>query len=128
MTHISEIPVGTLVKQAHAGVKLIADQYPEVAAILREAITRFDVLREVHQLTNHKVKKLAIEAKPNDVVCVFTKFYRLRYINYYGNHTVLRFQPAKEPLSPYTENDVISLDLANDILIEVVQEQNDGQQ
>ncbi|TBL95139.1 hypothetical protein, partial [Hafnia alvei] len=89
MTHISEIPVGTLVKQAHAGVKLIADQYPEVAAILREAITRFDVLREVHQLTNHKVKKLAIEAKPNDVVCVFGKCYRLRYINYYGNHTVL---------------------------------------
>ena len=46
MTHISEIPVGTLVKQAHAGVKLIADQYPEVAAILREAITRFDVLKQ----------------------------------------------------------------------------------
>ena len=126
MTHISEIPARTLVKQAHAGVNLINDQYPEAAAILREAITRFDVLREVHQLTNHKVKKLAIEAKPNDVVCVFGKCYRLRYINYYGNHTVLRFQPAKEPLSPYTENDVISLDLANDILIEVVQEQNNG--
>ena len=124
MTHISEIPAGTLVKQAHAGVKLINDQYPEAAAILREAITRFDVLREIHQLTNHKVKKPVTDANPNDVVCVFGKCYRLRYINYYGNHTVLHFQPAKEPLSPYTENDVISLDLANDILIEVVGDLN----
>ena len=128
MTHISETPAGTLVKQAHAGVKLINDQYPEAAAILREAITRFDVLREVHQLTNHKVKKPVTDAKPNDVVCVFGKCYRLRYINYYGNHTVLHLQPASEPLSPYTENDVISIDLANDILIEVVQEQSNGQQ
>ncbi|KFC87619.1 hypothetical protein [Hafnia alvei] len=121
---LNELPPKTLIKQAHAGVKLINDQYPEAAAILREAITQFDVLREVHQLTNNKVKKLAIEAKPNDVVCVFGKCYRLRYINYYGNHTVLHFQPAKEPLSPYTENDVISLDLANDILIEVVGDLN----
>jgi len=124
MTHISEIPAGTLVKQAHAGVKLIAEQYPEAAAILREAITRLDVLREFHQLTNHKVKKPVTDVKPNDVVCVFGKCYRLRYINYYGNHTVLHFQPASEPLSPYTENDVISLDLANDILIEVVGDLN----
>ncbi|KKF38489.1 hypothetical protein PU01_23355 [Hafnia alvei] len=78
----------------------------------------------MHQLTNQKVKKPVTDAKPNDVVCVFGKCYRLRYINYYGNHTVLHFQPAKEPLSPYTENDVISLDLANDILIEVVGDLN----
>ncbi|QIP54954.1 hypothetical protein [Hafnia alvei] len=56
MTHISEIPAGTLVKQAHAGVKLIADQYPEAAAILREAITRLDVLREVHQLAKQEAQ------------------------------------------------------------------------
>ena len=54
MTHISEIPAGTLVKQAHAGVKLITEQYPDAAAILREAITRFDVLREVHQLAKQE--------------------------------------------------------------------------
>lgn len=123
---LNELPPKTLIKQAHAGVKLINDQYPEAAAILREAITRFDVLREIHQLTNHKVKKPVTDAKPNDVVCVFGECYRLRYINYYGNHTVLHFQPAKEPLSPYTENDVISLDLANDILIEVVGDLNNA--
>ncbi len=121
---LNELPPKTLIKQAHAGVQLITEQYPDAAAILREAITRFDVLREIHQLTNHKVKKPVTDAKPNDVVCVFGKCYRLRYINYYGNHTVLHFQPAKEPLSPYTENDVISLDLANDILIEVVGDLN----
>ena len=59
MTHISEIPAGTLVKQAHAGVKLIADQYPDAAAILRETITRFDVLYEVHQQTQKKRDDLA---------------------------------------------------------------------
>lgn len=117
---LNELPPKTLIKQAHAGVKLITEQYPEAAAILREAITRLDVLREFHQLTNHTVNKPVTDAKPNDVVCVFGKCYRLRYINYYGNHSVLRFQPAREPLSPYTENDVISIDLANDILIEVV--------
>ncbi|MCE9873820.1 hypothetical protein LZ667_20890 [Hafnia alvei] len=63
MTHISEIPVGTLVKQAHAGVKLIADQYPEAAAILREAITRFDVLREIHQLAKQEAQPVIPEEK-----------------------------------------------------------------
>lgn len=61
MTHISEIPAGTLVKQAHAGVKLIADQYPEAAAILREAITRLDVLREVHQLARQEAQPVIPE-------------------------------------------------------------------
>lgn len=61
MTHISEIPVGILVKQAHAGVKLINDQYPEAAAILREAITRFDVLREVHQLAKQEAQPVIAE-------------------------------------------------------------------
>ena len=121
---LNELPPKTLIKQAHAGVKLITEQYPDAAAILREAITRLDVFREFHQLTNHSVKKPVTDAKPNDVVCIFGKCYRLRYINYYGNHTVLHFQPASEPLSPYTENDVISLDLANDILIEVVGDLN----
>ncbi|MCE9870305.1 hypothetical protein LZ667_02720 [Hafnia alvei] len=67
MTHISEIPAGTLVKQAHAGVKLIADQYPEAAAILREAITRFDVLREVHQLAKQEAQPV-IPRWPSDEV------------------------------------------------------------
>lgn len=61
MTHISEIPAGTLVKQAHAGVKIIADQFPEAAAILREAITRLDVLREVHQLAKQEAQPVIPE-------------------------------------------------------------------
>ena len=63
MTHISEIPAGRLVKQAHAGVKLINDQYPEAAAILREAITRFDVLREIHQLAKQEAQPVIPEEK-----------------------------------------------------------------
>lgn len=53
---LNELPPKTLIKQAHAGVKLIAEQYPEAAAILREAITRFDVLREVHQLAKQEAQ------------------------------------------------------------------------
>lgn len=51
---LNKLPPKTLIKQAHAGVKLINDQYPEAAAILREAITQFDVLREVHQLAKQE--------------------------------------------------------------------------
>lgn len=44
---LSELPAKTLVKQAHAGTKLVSEQYPEAAAILREVTTRYDVLYEV---------------------------------------------------------------------------------
>nr|WP_304185285.1 DUF551 domain-containing protein [Hafnia alvei] len=44
-----ELPAKTLVKQAHAGTKLVSGQYPEAAAILREIVTRYDLLREAHQ-------------------------------------------------------------------------------
>ena len=44
---LSELPAKTLVKQAHAGTKLVSGQYPEAAAILREVTTRYDVLYEV---------------------------------------------------------------------------------
>lgn len=56
---LNELPPKTLIKQAHAGVKLIADQYPDAAAILRETITRFDVLCEVHQQTQKQRDALA---------------------------------------------------------------------
>lgn len=46
---LSELSAKTLVKQAHAGVKLVSGQYPEAAAILREVTTRYDVLYEVRQ-------------------------------------------------------------------------------
>lgn len=64
---LNELPPKTLIKQAHAGVKLIADQYPEAAAILREAITRFDVLREVHQLAKQEAQPV-IPRWPSDEV------------------------------------------------------------
>lgn len=73
MTHISEISVGILVKQAHAGVKLINDQYPEAAAILREAITRFDVLREVHQLAKQESQPVSEPCKLNGWISVDEK-------------------------------------------------------
>lgn len=60
---LNELPPKTLIKQAHAGVKLINDQYPEAAAILREAITRFDVLREVNQFAKQEAQPIT-EPKP----------------------------------------------------------------
>lgn len=63
---LNELPPKTLIKQAHAGVKLIAEQYPEAAAILREAITRFDVLREVHQQASSSFKTISENIRTQD--------------------------------------------------------------
>ena len=60
---LNELPPKTLIKQAHAGVKLITEQYPEAAAILRETVTRFDVLCEVHQQTQKQRDELADDAE-----------------------------------------------------------------
>lgn len=56
---LNELPPKTLIKQAHAGVQLITEQYPDAAAILRETVTRFDVLCEVHQQTQKQRDDLA---------------------------------------------------------------------
>lgn len=60
---LSELSAKTLVKQAHAGVKLVSGQYPEAAAILREVTTRYDVLYEVRQ----QDKDTAIKPEPVDL-------------------------------------------------------------
>lgn len=63
---LNELPPKTLIKQAHAGVKLITEQYPDAAAILREAITRFDVLREVHQQASASFKTISENIRTQD--------------------------------------------------------------
>lgn len=60
---LSELPAKTLVKQAHAGTKLVSEQYPEAAAILREVTTRYDVLYEVRL----QAKDAAIKPEPVDL-------------------------------------------------------------
>lgn len=60
---LNELPPKTLIKQAHAGVKLITEQYPDAAAILRETVTRFDVLCEVNQQTQKQRDELADDAE-----------------------------------------------------------------
>lgn len=60
---LRELSAKTLVKQAHAGVKLVSGQYPEAAAILREVTTRYDVLYEVRQ----QDKDTAIKPEPVDL-------------------------------------------------------------
>lgn len=60
---LNELPPKTLIVQAHAGVKLITEQYPDAAAILRETVTRFDVLCEVHQQTQKQRDELADDAE-----------------------------------------------------------------
>lgn len=60
---LRELSAKTLVKQAHAGVKLVSGQYPEAAAILREVTTRYDVLYEVRQ----QDKYTAIKSEPADL-------------------------------------------------------------
>lgn len=62
--------------------------------------------------------------KPNDVVWIGSRKFRLRYITQHGTQNTYRFQPHYEPLSPFVENDVVvlSIDHGQSIMFEVVPE------
>lgn len=62
--------------------------------------------------------------KPNDVVRIGSRKFRLRYITQHGTQNTYRFQPHSEPLSPYAENDVVvlSIDRGQSVMFEVIPE------
>lgn len=62
--------------------------------------------------------------KPNDVVWIGSRKFRLRYITQHGTQNTYRFQPHFEPLSPYVENDVVvlSIDHRQSVMFEVIPE------
>ena len=62
--------------------------------------------------------------KPNDVVWIGSRKFRLRYITQHGAQNTYRFQPHYEPLSPFVENDVVvlSIDHRQSVMFEVIPE------
>ncbi|MEH2922396.1 hypothetical protein ACFFL1_05950 [Samsonia erythrinae] len=60
-------------------------------------------------------KKRPIDIAPGDVIEVFDEWYRVRYITYHGMIR-LHLQPESEPLSPFTENDVLIISINDDVV------------
>ncbi|TKY81061.1 hypothetical protein EDI29_17810 [Pectobacterium polonicum] len=58
-------------------------------------------------------RKHPCRISPNDVIQVFGDWYRVRYITRHKG-TCLYLQPESEPLSPFTENDVLIISINDD--------------
>lgn len=62
--------------------------------------------------------KLASQITPNDVIIIGGKMLRTRYLRYHARKVELSMQPFFEPLSPYCENDIVSLTVPVDFRLE----------
>jgi hypothetical protein len=67
----------------------------------------------------------ACYVKPGDRVSVFSVEYFIRYIRYRGVEIEFSLQPATEPLSPFTCNDVISMTVQSSLMVDVVEPESD---
>lgn len=70
-------------------------------------------------------KKRPCEIEPGDVVQVFNEWYRVRYLTY-NTGIRLHLQPENEPLSPFTENDVLIITINGDEVIWIDVEVRNG--
>ncbi|CAH0322778.1 hypothetical protein SRABI106_04438 [Rahnella aquatilis] len=67
----------------------------------------------------------AHQVKPGDKVEVFSVEYFIRYIRYRGVEIEFSLQPATEPLSPFTCNDVIFMTVQSSLMVDVVGPESD---
>ena len=63
----------------------------------------------------------AHEVKPGDRVTVFSVEYFVRYIRYRGGEIEFSFQPASEPLSPFTCNDVMVITVRSSHVVDIAE-------
>jgi len=63
----------------------------------------------------------AYDVKPGDRVTGFSVEYFIRYIRYAGGEIQFSLQPATEPLSPFTCNDVIFMTVQSSLMVEVAE-------
>ncbi|ATW62431.1 hypothetical protein EAN16_20950 [Salmonella enterica] len=72
------------------------------------------------RLETMTMKIPAGDVKPGVLATIFGEQFRLRYITYHNVGSVtLRFQPGDEPLSPFTENDVLTMTVPRTFEVEV---------
>ncbi|HGL6688680.1 TPA: hypothetical protein ACKF4R_004322 [Citrobacter amalonaticus] len=55
-------------------------------------------------MTKLTTKRVVSELKPNDVICVFGDWFRVRYLNFWGGNTTVQLQREADELS--TLNDL----------------------
>lgn len=79
----------------------------------------FDVAEGIRQLHPNAVSgtidKPFKDVAPNDVVPVGNDYFRVRYVTHQSDDTTLHLQREAEQLSPFTQNDVIFLSVANSV-------------
>lgn len=46
-------------------------------------------------------KRVVSELKPNDVICVFGDWFRVRYLRYWGGNTTVDLQRETEQMTPF---------------------------
>lgn len=67
----------------------------------------------------------AHEVKPGDKVKIFSAEYFIRYIRYRGVEIEFSLQPATEPLSPFTCNDVIFMTVLTSLMVDVARQESE---
>ena len=68
----------------------------------------------------------AHEVKPGDKVEVFSVEYFIRYIRYRSAGEIqFSLQPASEPLSPFTCNEVIFMTVQSSLMVDIVESESD---
>lgn len=68
------------------------------------------MIKHIHELTPKEIS-------PNDVIEIGSAEFRVRYITYHGGSTSLHLQRKDEPISPFTQNDVVHLSIDNSVPI-----------
>ncbi|AUZ66896.1 hypothetical protein C2U53_25355 [Citrobacter sp. CFNIH10] len=62
-------------------------------------------------------KRVVSELNPNDVICVFGDWFRVRYLNYLGGNTTVQLQRETDKLSPFHDSTCMSFTVNSDLTV-----------
>ncbi len=68
-------------------------------------------------MTKQTAKRTVAELKPNDVICVFGDWFRVRYLNYRGSETTVQLQREADKLSPLMDLTCMSFTVQSDLTV-----------
>ncbi len=68
-------------------------------------------------MTKLTTKRGVSELKPNDVICVFGDWFRVRYLNCWGGNTTVQLQREADELSPLNDLTCMSFTVHSDLTV-----------
>ncbi|HHJ4580971.1 TPA: hypothetical protein ACQJXY_003358 [Citrobacter freundii] len=86
---------------------------PDSFAVISENI-RIDDNRVIAKQT---AKRTVAELKPNDLICVFGDWFRVRYLNYRDTETTVQLQRQTDKLSPFMDLTCMSFTVHSDLIV-----------